>query len=68
MIEVPLLARWFLGEAVSTRQWLGIGVTLAGIVISQHRGSPRPGNGSVPALPHPRHQLPGGGAAVSRRE
>ncbi len=54
MIEVPILAGWFLGDAVSTRQWLGIGVTLAGIVFSQRWESPGRGNGSAPTLPHPR--------------
>ncbi|MBM4425245.1 MAG: hypothetical protein FJ030_18005 [Chloroflexi bacterium] len=47
MIEAPVLANWFLGEAVSTRQWLGIGITLIGIVLSQRWQSPEQGNSSV---------------------
>jgi drug/metabolite transporter (DMT)-like permease len=53
MIEVPILARWFLGDTVSTQQWVGIGVTLAGIVFSQRWESPGRGNGSAPTLPQP---------------
>ncbi|MBI4315805.1 MAG: EamA family transporter [Chloroflexi bacterium] len=53
MIEVPILAGWFLGDTLLTGEWLGIGVTLAGIVLSQRWGSAGRGNGSAPALPRP---------------
>ncbi len=55
MIEVPLLAMWLLGESVGGRQWLGIGVTLAGILLGQRRpaapavAAPSPGS-AVQAL------------------
>ena len=53
MIEVPLLAGWFLGDTLLTGEWLGIGVTLVGIVLSQRWGSPGRGNDPAPTLLQP---------------
>lgn len=47
MIEVPVLASWFLGEHLGGRQWLGIAVTLVGVLLGQWRPASAPGRTAI---------------------